>query len=224
MNRRTKCSLCLVASGLLIFSLSSRVLACGGEEPYLGSVCFSVTNYCPEGYLEANGQQLAINDYQALYTLLGTTYGGTTTAFNLPDLRGRVPVGQGIGPGLTPAVQGKSSGAESAKLVESNLPPHNHAATFTAGSSSTLSLNATTTTATSAIPTSTANQLGSSTGPSVKIYAPGGGTQVPLAGIGGAVVTVQPAGAGSTAAVPVITPQSVLRACIVVRGIYPPQP
>jgi microcystin-dependent protein len=199
------------------------VLACGGEEPYLGSVCFSVTNYCPEGYLEANGQQLAINDYQALYTLLGTTYGGTTTTFNLPDLRGRVPVGQGTGPGLMPVVQGQKRGVESVMLSESNLPPHSHTPTFTPGSSSALSLNATTTTATSATPTTTANQLGSSTGPSVKIYAPGGGTQVPLAGVGGAVVTVQPAGSGS-AAVPVMTPQSVLRACVVVRGIYPPQP
>ncbi len=223
MNRRTKCSLCLVASGLLMFSLSSRVLACGGDEPYLGSVCFSVTNYCPEGYLEANGQQLAINDYQALYTLLGTTYGGTTTTFNLPDLRGRVPVGQGTGPGLMPVVQGQKRGVESVMLSESNLPPHSHTPTFTPGSSSALSLNATTTTATSATPTTTANQLGSSTGPSVKIYAPGGGTQAPLAGVGGAVVTVQPAGTGS-AAVPVMTPQSVLRACVVVRGIYPPQP
>lgn len=223
MNRRTKCSLCLVASGLLMFSLSSRVLACGGDEPYLGSVCFSVTNYCPEGYLEANGQQLAINDYQALYTLLGTTYGGTTTTFNLPDLRGRVPVGQGTGSGLMPLVQGQKRGVESVMLSESNLPPHSHTPTFTPGSSSALSLNATTTTATSATPTTTANQLGSSTGPSVKIYAPGGGTQVPLAGVGGAVVTVQPAGTGS-AAVPVMTPQSVLRACVVVRGVYPPQP
>lgn len=223
MNRRIKCSLCLVASGLLMFSLSSRVLACGGDESYIGSVCFSVTNYCPEGYLEANGQQLAINDYQALYTLLGTTYGGTTTTFNLPDLRGRVPVGQGTGPGLMPLVQGQKRGVESVMLSVSNLPPHSHTPTFNPGSSSALSLNATTTTATSATPTTTANQLASSTGPSVKIYAPGGGTQVPLAGVGGAVVTVQPAGTGS-AAVPVMTPQSVLRACVVVRGVYPPQP
>lgn len=222
MNRRAKSSLCLVASGLLMFSLSSRALACGGEEPYLGSVCFSVTNYCPEGYLNANGQALSINDYQGLYALLGTTYGGTTTTFNLPDLRGRVPVGQGTGPGLTPAVQGQPRGVESVTLSESNLPSHSHAPTFTPGSSSALSLNATTTLATSPTPTSTANQLGNATGPSVKIYAPGGGTQVPLAGVGGSVVTVQPAGTGS-AVVPVMTPQSVLRACVAVQGVYPTQ-
>lgn len=222
MNRRAKSSLCLVASGLLMFSLSSRALACGGDTPYIGSVCFSVTNFCPSGYLEANGQPVPISSYEALYTLLGVTYGGSGSTFNLPDLRGRVPVGQGTGTGLTPAVQGQPRGVESVLLNVLNLPAHSHVATFNPGSGSSFSLNATTVSATSPTPTATLNQLGSSTGPVVRIYAPAGGTQVPLAGVGGAPVTVQPAGLGNQA-VPVITPQSVLRACVAVEGVYPTQ-
>nr|WP_318381472.1 tail fiber protein [uncultured Enterobacter sp.] len=222
MNRRAKSSLCLVASGLLVFSFSSHALACGDGDPYIGSVCFNVAPYCPDLYLEAAGQSVNISDYQALYALIGTTYGGTTTTFMLPDLRGRAPVGQGTGPGLTAAVQGQPRGAESVTLNASNLPPHAHAGTFTPGSGSALSFNATSNAATSATPTAAANQLSTSAGPAVKMYAPSGGTQVPLAGVGGAAITVQPAGSGS-AAVPVVSPQSVLKACIAVNGVFPTQ-
>ncbi len=222
MNRRAKTSLYLVASGLLMCSLSTPALACGESDVYLGSVCFSVTEFCPNGYLDANGQALSINNYPALYALLGTTYGGSGTMFNLPDLRGRVPVGQGTGPGLSTAVQGQQRGAESVMLSVMNLPPHTHTAIFTPGSSSAFSLNATASPATSPTPTTANNQLGASTAPPVKIYAPAGGTQVPLAGVGAVAVTVQPAGTG-TLPVPVITPQSVLRACIAVQGLYPTQ-
>jgi len=65
-------------------------------------VCFTAATYCPAGYLEANGQNVPVNQYSALYSLVGNRYGGTTGQnFNLPKMQGLSSVGQGTGPGLT---------------------------------------------------------------------------------------------------------------------------
>lgn len=100
----------LRAVSALAFALGAAVLtgrearACEAE-PMLGSVCMTAANFCPRGFAQANGQLLAINQNQALFSLLGTTYGGNgQTTFALPDLRGRVPISSGRGTGL-PAVQ-----------------------------------------------------------------------------------------------------------------------
>jgi microcystin-dependent protein len=81
------------------------------------------------GWAFCNGAQLPISQYDALYTLIGTTYGGDGTSFfNLPDLRSRVPVGSGQGPGLQNYPIGQQGGVESVTLVTGNLPAHNHGA------------------------------------------------------------------------------------------------
>lgn len=99
------------------------------DTPYLGSICMTAATYCPRGYAEANGQVLAISQFSALYSLMGTTYGGDgKTTFALPDLRGRTPVGQGNGTGLSPVQQGGKRGSESVTLTRDNLPAHNHSA------------------------------------------------------------------------------------------------
>lgn len=96
----------------------------------LGSICMVAFNFCPRGYLEANGMLVPISEHSALFSLLGTTYGGDgQNAFALPDLRGRVPIGAGQGIGLTNVYQGEAGGVERVALTSAEMPTHNHTAT-----------------------------------------------------------------------------------------------
>lgn len=89
-----------------------------GPEPFIGELMLVPYNFCPRNYTEAAGQLLPIGNYQALFSLVGTTYGGDgRTTFGLPDLRGRVPVGFGQGPGLSPVKLGEKAGSETATLT-----------------------------------------------------------------------------------------------------------
>jgi microcystin-dependent protein len=93
-------------------------------------------NFAPRGYQLCQGQLLAISQNAALFSILGTTYGGNgTSTFGLPDLRGRMPVGQGNGPGLTPVVLGEIAGAQNVTLLATQMPIHTHAATVTLNAS-----------------------------------------------------------------------------------------
>ena len=83
--------------------------------------------FAPRGWAFCNGQLLPISQNTALFSLLGTNYGGNgTTTFGLPDLRGRVPNHFGQGPGLSNYTQGQSAGQENVTLIGSQLPPHTH--------------------------------------------------------------------------------------------------
>lgn len=98
-----------------------------GTDTYLGEIMMVGYNFCPRGYIGAEGQLLAINSNTALFALYGTTYGGDgRTTFGMPDLRGRTPIGQGAGPGLSTRTLGQRGGAESTILTINNLPSHNH--------------------------------------------------------------------------------------------------
>jgi microcystin-dependent protein len=102
------------------------------DEPYLGEIRTIAIPYAPKGWLFCNGQTLPINQNQALFSLLGTTYGGNgTTTFNLPNLQSRVPVGVGQAPGLSPYTLGQMGGAESVALTQAQLPQHTHPFTGT---------------------------------------------------------------------------------------------
>ena len=95
--------------------------------PYLGEIRNFGFTFAPVGWAQCAGQLMSIAQNTALFSLLGTTYGGNgVSTFALPDLRGRVPVGMGNGPGLTPRVQGEVSGTENTTVLVSNLPAHNH--------------------------------------------------------------------------------------------------
>ena len=96
-------------------------------EPFLGEIKAIPFNYAPRGWAFCEGQLLPINQNQALFALLGTTYGGNgVTNFALPDLRGRVVIGAGQGPGLPDYPLGTAVGANTVTLTESNLPAHTH--------------------------------------------------------------------------------------------------
>jgi microcystin-dependent protein len=83
--------------------------------------------FAPQCWALCNGQLLPINQNQALFSLLGTTYGGNgTTTFALPDLRSRVPVHQGQGPGLSPYAEGQAGGTEAVTLAAAQMPQHTH--------------------------------------------------------------------------------------------------
>ncbi|MGJ1269815.1 phage tail protein [Sphingobacterium spiritivorum] len=102
-------------------------------EGYLGEVRTFAGNFAPAGWMFCAGTLLSISNYQALYAIIGTTYGGDgVTTFGVPDLRGRVPVGTGQGPGLTNVVLGQKIGTETVTLLSSNLPGHTHSAVVNA--------------------------------------------------------------------------------------------
>lgn len=91
-------------------------------EPFLGEIRIMSFNFAPKGWALCNGQFLPINQNQALFSLLGTTYGGNgQTTFALPDLRGRVPTHEGNGHTL-----GEQGGTEAVTITLSNLPVHTH--------------------------------------------------------------------------------------------------
>lgn len=96
-------------------------------EPFIGQIMLVGFNFVPRGWASCNGQLLSIAQNSALFSLLGTTYGGNgQTTFGLPDLRGRAPVHFGQGPGLSSYTQGEIGGRESVTLTMNNLPPHAH--------------------------------------------------------------------------------------------------
>ncbi len=96
-------------------------------EPFIGQVILFGGNFCPRGWVKAEGQILPISQYTALFSLLGTFYGGDGyTDFALPDLRGRAPVSQGTGPGLNQIRQGSTVGSETQQILVQNMPEHNH--------------------------------------------------------------------------------------------------
>jgi microcystin-dependent protein len=114
----------LIALVLTIFPLPS--LACS-LEPFIGEVCTFAFNFCPRGWAETNGQLLPINQNQALFSLLGTQYGGDgRVTFALPDLRSRTVVGTGQAPGLSAVLIGEQGGQENVTLTTLNLPRHKH--------------------------------------------------------------------------------------------------
>lgn len=97
------------------------------SEPFIGQITLFAGNFAPRGWAFCQGQLLAIAQNTALFSILGTTYGGNgTTTFALPDLRGRVPLQQGQGPGLPPYQLGQMGGEPSVTLIINQIPIHSH--------------------------------------------------------------------------------------------------
>ena len=98
---------------------------------YMGQIMVFGGNYHPKNWETCQGQQMPIKDYQALYSIIGTIYGGDgRTIFKLPDLRGRTPVGIGDGIGIRLIRIGEEGGSEDCTLSESHLPSHSHKVAF----------------------------------------------------------------------------------------------
>ena len=96
-------------------------------EAFIGTIILFAGNYAPNGWAFCDGQLLNVNQQEALFAVIGSTYGGDgKTTFALPDLRGRLPMGMGQGPGLTSRPMGEQAGVESVALLLSQVPAHSH--------------------------------------------------------------------------------------------------
>ena len=97
------------------------------SEPFVGEIRMFAGNFAPRNWAYCDGQLLAISQNDALFSLLGTVYGGDgRTTFGLPDMRGRIPVHAGSGPGLSTRKQGAKGGSEKVTLTANQLPSHRH--------------------------------------------------------------------------------------------------
>lgn len=95
---------------------------------FIGEIRMFGGNYAPLGWAQCDGQTLSISQNEALYSLIGTTYGGDgSTNFKLPEMRGRIPIHRGTGTGLTPRTIAQSFGSETATVDTGQLPQHTHA-------------------------------------------------------------------------------------------------
>lgn len=178
--------------------------ATAGPNPYIGEIVpMGILGFCPRGFASAEGQLLAISQYDALFSLLGTIYGGDgRTSFGLPDLRSRVPIGSGTGPGLNEARVGSRAGSETTTLNVNNLANHNHAVNVT-------------------------NADGDKPGPGGKLLAaaPENGTgtetiysdQGPTVTMSSNMIT----NAGESRSFNNQDPALVIRYCIALQGVYP---
>lgn len=117
-------ALALIASTAFVAAPQSAQ----AQEAYLGQIQTFGYNFCPRGWLSTEGQLLPISQNQALFSLLGTMYGGDgRTTFALPDLRGRTIIGYGNGPGLSSfTIIGQKGGAETHTMTVTEMPSHNH--------------------------------------------------------------------------------------------------
>lgn len=121
------------------------------SQPLIGEIMPWAGNFAPRGWAFCDGQILAIAQNQALFSILGTMYGGDgRTTFALPDLRGRAPIGAGHGPGLSAYTQGEKKGVEEVTLTQEEIPAHTH--TATPGTDMAAAISANRTNATSSEP------------------------------------------------------------------------
>lgn len=129
-SRWIKCMMAAAAAAILLFPAGDGGKVWAGIDPYVGEIEMVGFNFAPVGWATCDGQALPIAQNTALFSLLGTQYGGDgRTYFNLPDLRGRVAIHQGQGPGLSYRVQGESGGQETITLTRAQMPFHSHTAT-----------------------------------------------------------------------------------------------
>lgn len=174
-------------------------------EGYLGEIRLFAGPRIPASWHACDGTLLTVQDNQALFALIGNRYGGDgIRQFALPDLRGRVPLHQGTGPGLTPRAMAAPGGSETAAVAEGQIPPHTHA------------LNATGQAATTDVPTG--NMLAAMTSPQAFYWPPAStGTAQTLD-----PQALRPAGGNQPHAN--VQPCVPLNFIICLRGDFPPRP
>ena len=172
-------------------------------EPFLSEIRIMSFNFPPKGWALCNGQFMPINQNQALFSLLGTTYGGDgKSTFALPNLQGSAPMHPGQGPNLSNYDLGQSGGTQAVTLLESEMPSHNHTLTSVAG------FNAT--------DNSPQNNVFGKGDAGLNAYNPGGRNLVTMA--------FQAVGlTGSSLPHNNMMPSLTLYFCIALQGVFPPR-
>ena len=174
--------------------------ATAGAEPFIGEIMLFAGWFPPNGWADCNGQLLSIAQNTALFSLLGTTFGGDgQVTFALPDLRGRVPMHLGQGPGLSSRAMGEMGGAEAVTLLEAQIPAHTHVARADTG-------NGTISSPIGAFPARDP-----------------AGSPAYGAGSAGALAPAAIAATGGSQPHSNVQPFTVIRYCICLQGIYPSQ-
>jgi microcystin-dependent protein len=202
-NKHSNVTNALAAASLLAASAIASMPASAGTEPFIGEMMLTPYNFCPRGFALASGQLLAISQNTALFSLLGTTFGGNgQTTFALPNLQGRAPIHNGQGPGLSSYVLGQVGGTESTTLTTNQMPAHNHRVQ-----------------ASNALGTFGGPQdryLGASQTDGNKIYYEG----TPNRQMAADMLT----SAGSSQPFSILNPYLAMNWCIALEGIYPSRP
>lgn len=176
-------------------------------DPYLGAITIFGGNFAPQSWMLCQGQLLSINNYTALFSLIGTTYGGDgQNTFALPDLRSRRGIHYGQGLGLPNYFIGTKVGAEQTTLLSANLPVHTHANPVLTGT-----------------PQGSTNTTGSATPSNTTVPAAGATIYGPPEGLamGSYSSTGVTASAGGNTPVPTIAPYVAMNYIITVEGIFP---
>ncbi len=185
-------------------------------DSYVSEIRAFTGQYAPVGFVMCDGSMLSVNTYQLLFAVIGTTYGGNgLTTFGVPDLRGRIPIGQGQGTGLTNRPMGSSAGTETETIVEAQLPVHTHSfVVSTVPANISASTNA---------PSGSTSYLGVASSP-----AGTGVAYVPVTATNGATVKALSANvlvpAGGSGAHNNMMPYMALNYIICVNGIFPQKP
>lgn len=199
-------------------------------EPFIGEINYNGFNFAPHNWHECDGSQLSISENQPLFALLNTFYGGDgRTTFALPDLRGKMAIGQGNFPGSNYDWRvGQTFGNETHRLSELELPNHSHSSTFTPSSGISVSLEATTTQGDSETPLADSylakfKEVGA--GGDDYIYSSTPGTKVELGGISANVSpstgSVTIGSNGGSQQFNIIQTMQVVECSISMLGIFP---
>ncbi len=217
-----------VAAALPMMAAPNAAFA--GADPFIGEITYVGFNFPPRDWAQCNGQLLPIQQYTSLFSLLGNRYGGDgRIEFALPDMRGRVPIHYGRGPGVSPYSLGQMGGYERITLNVDHMPSHTHGAVLgnvnaKATATSTLKVSASGGTAAPA-GNSLPGQYGrdnfySATAPDTAINAASVDTVINSMDVTG---TVSIANTGGGQSFPVVQPYTTLNCIIALEGIYPPR-
>lgn len=177
-------------------------------DPYIATITNFAGNFAPQNWMFCQGQIISIAEYSTLYALIGTTYGGDgQVTFALPDLRSRVAIHQGQGPGLSNYVIGQMAGTENQTLLTTQLPAHNHnVVTFTGAFNASTSTTDLTDSPGNAIPAA---------GATVYSNVQDGGT------LGSMPFNSITPMAGGNAPISIVQPYTAMNYIIAVEGIFP---